>query len=736
MRTKAFRSITYLNESLLDDVEADEVVDNDKPAAEYEFIFYFNSDKSPEIVIDTFFGSVMEPALNRMKSSGILDSWDFNRENGRVNDFPLIDLFTYCMYNTSASSSDMPAFVLSLAVMFPEQEESTEFLGTVSAVLMQYALASGISMDGNMMEAFRRAGDNLVYCVFYEIAKNAMPSVCGEKWVFHCGRDCANSLDLCEKFAGCFVKKAGKLGIMKPVDDAGTRYVAYSFGKDAGNQMMYFIASDGTCLNEFTVVLSAAAHGRFLGNGLMYVDFSGRYKNYLRMDGTTWQDLGYMCDSAFSGGFVSVMRTGADGHAEGNLLDKDGDPLLDEWCKRTERFVDGLAIVVKETRSEWRNERKHNVVDTEGHLLFREWYDDIKFEDTDGEPDAGCKRTVARVRKSGSESPSTFIWNYVDRTGKLLSKEWFNGHCSCMKNGFAELNKITVDGDTVYNYMREDGSLVSEEWFYSVCGWPEDGVFAFSKDGMWQFMDTESGNVMFDGCKFSSVSQIKASDGFRHYVVRMFDGDGYDKKQYCNLVSSDGVMCCGKTDMWEVDYVGNGLVLASKSFRSKKEILKFGKGPVELGRVVSHACRLGDSEYAVVTSVDKYAVIDKDGKPVSDEWFDRIGDNICGGFVEVWSYGTGRYIEKRMNILSCRTGKLLFGTGETLPCRICGAVPGKVAVVEKQDSVLKYSIFDCNGNMLLDEWTGFRISATDDGGLLKVGPNSYVDCSGKPVSLI
>ncbi len=731
-----FPNVIYaMNENLLDAVEADKVSDEDESVAEYTFLFYFNSDKNPKIVMDTFFGSVMEPALDMMKSRGLLESWDFDRTNGRIEDFPLIGLFMDCMYNESVSSSDMPSFVLSLAVRFPEPEESTEFLGTVSAVLMQYALSSGISMDGNMMESFWRTGDSLVYSVFYEIDKRKTTSGDWEKWVFHCGRDCSNSLDLCETFAGCFVKKSGKLGIVKPVDDAGTRYVVYSFGKDAGNQMMYFIASDGTCLNEFTVVLAVAAHGRFLDNGLMYVDFSGRYKNYLRMNGTTWQEYGYMCDSVFSEGFVSVMRTGADGYAEGNFLDKDGDPLLDEWCKRTERFVDGIAIVVKEMRRDWRTERKHNVVDTEGHLLFKEWYDDIRFEEADGEPDDGCKRTVARVRKSSSGS---LIWNYVDRSGNLLSKEWFDGHCGCMVNGFAELSKITVDGDTIWNYMRENGSLMSKNWFERVLGWPEDGIFAFKskKNGHWQFMDTETGKVMFGGCVFGSVAKNVCADGFRYYVVRTAGSDGKDMNAYCNLVSSDGVMCRDKTDMWDMNYVGNGLVLASKSYFSKKEILKFGKGPVELGRLVSHACRLGDSEYAVVTSVDKYTVIDKDGNLVSDIWYEHISTYMRGGFVEVWSYGDGRHIEKMMNILSCKSGKLLFRTGEELPCRICGAVPDKVVIVEKQDSVLKYNIFDCDGNMLLDEWTDFRICATEDGRVLRVGPSAYVDCSGNTVCLI
>lgn len=731
---KAFRSITYMNESLLDEVEVDKVADEDGPVAEYTFMFYFNSDNNPKIVINTFFGSAIEPALDMMKSRGLLDSWEIDKSIGRVIDFPVIDLFMDCMYNKSASASDTFSFVLSFVVRFLESEESTEFLGTVSAVLMQYVLASRISMDGNMMESFwRTGGDGQVYCVFYDIDKRRIKSGDGEKWAFHCGKDCVNSVDLCGTFAGCFVRNAGKLGFMKPVDDDGKRYVVYGFGKNAGGQRMYFMASDGTCLNNFIVILAAAANGRFLDNGLMHVDFNGRYANYLRMDGTLWLNLDYRCGDRFSEGYVPVLRIYPNGSVESNLLDIDRNPLLNEWYVRTEGFVDGLAIVVRKAGSGRGNKIEHNVVDVEGNLIFGEWYEEVRFEDIDGEPDAGCKRTVARVRKS-KEGNGSFVWNYVDRTGKLLFNEWLEGHCSCMMNGFARLSK-RVNGQTLYNYMREDGSLVSDEWFDDVSGWPECGVFAIkNNDDLWQFIGTDTGDAMFGGCVFSRIDETVAADGFKYYVVRTVEGHGDDKKMYCDLVSADGRMCCENMDMLNLQYVGNGFVLASKSFFNK-ELWKFGEGPVKFGRVVSHACRLGDSEYTVVTSDDKYAVVDRNGKPVYDGWFDRVGDNIFGGFVEVWSYGDDRN-SVRMNILACRTGKLLFGSGENAACWICGAVPDKVVFVEKWESVMKYNAFDCEGNRLLEKWTDFCISYTEDGGLIRVGPSSLVDCSGKPVCLI
>ena len=137
---KQFQNI--INESLLDDVEVDEVVD--ELNVEYKFIFYFKSDRNPKMAMNTFFGSAMEPALRMMKSNGLMDSWDFDMSFRSAVDFPVIGLFMDCMYNDSASLSENNSFVLSFVVRFPEVEESAEFLGTVSAILMQYAFATGM----------------------------------------------------------------------------------------------------------------------------------------------------------------------------------------------------------------------------------------------------------------------------------------------------------------------------------------------------------------------------------------------------------------------------------------------------------------------------------------------------------------------------------------------------------------------------------------------------------------
>jgi len=141
----------------------------------------------------------------------------------------------------------------------------------------------------------------------------------------------------------------------------------------------------------------------------------------------------------------------------------------------------------------------------------------------------------------------------------------------------------------------------------------------------------------------------------------------------------------------------------------------------------------GDSEYTLVASKDsKHNIVGKDGKQVSDEWFDGIG--YCkDGFAVCW---TGKGEGRVLNVVVCKTGKMLFGPEGLGINKIYVAVPDRLVIVEAWISnTLKYNIFDCDGNRLLDKWTEFRIMPLDNG-LMRVGPASYVDYSGKVATII
>ena len=712
------KKIYMFNESLLDDVEVDEVVDDDgnevEQTVQYRFVFNFESGRKTQQTKNIFFNSAMEPALSRMKNMGLLLSWSFNKKLGKLGDFPNIDAYLYSMYSDADEALNVTV-TLSVDVSIDVSSENADTLVSIAAYMMQAVLMSNLFINDGMRMAFWNTDSNkFVYSVCY----------CKDKWLFYCGHNGYIYPISCEKLAGCFVRIARRLRLMEPVDEAGTRYVAYSYGKSNTDQLMFVIASDGKCLANYEVELVTANNGKYLDNGLMHVKFSHRYENYLKMDGTKLSsDDFFTCSETFSEGYARVIRHNQRSQSEANLIDKDGNLLLKDWYANVENFSDGLAIISKQM-SNANSHNTKNFIDKSGKPVFSEWYKDIDFDDADN-----GRRTVARVICRSADGSCKY--NYMNRNGKPLLGEWLSGSCGVMRNGFAMVCEFK-DNQNRYNYMREDGSLVSKEWFRLVVGWPECGIFAFAVPNFdWQFRETDSGKLLFGGAAFDKVLCRNEKDGFMYYDVSVSSADG--KKQYNNLISADGVMCCDKTDSWDVNYAGNGFATVRKEFVGETVLWKWGKGPVKLDKTITGASMLDDSEYTLVTSNDcKHKIVDKDGKPVLDEWFDNIG-HYKDGFIVGWK---GKGEDVVANVVVCKTGKKLFGPEGFSVNKIYAAVPDRLVIVESWFSnTIKYNIFDCDGNRLLDKWTEFRIMPIDNG-LLRVGPASYVDCSGKVATLI
>lgn len=717
---RSFENDIYmLNESLLGKVDADEVVDDETVDAEqtvtYRFMFSFESDKKSQQVKNVFFGSAMEPALERMKSRGILVSWSFNKKLGKLGDFPNIDAYSYCLYGVDAVEAFKSSFTLSVDVRIDASAENADTVVSIAAHMMQAVLMCGLFTGNDIRMAFWNVDIKFVYSVCYSSSG---------KWLFSYGYGSVTVS--CEKLAGCFVRIARILGLMEPVDEAGTRYVAYSYGESNTDQFMFVIDSDGKCLANYEVELvdGDAENGKYLENGLMYVKFSRGHENYLKMDGMKLSpDDFFTCSKTFSDGYARVTRLNQDRCSESNLIDKDGNLLLKDWYADVEDFSDGIAVITKRMPDS-NDKNNKNFIDKSGKPVLSEWYKDIDFDDADN-----GKRTVARVMRRSADGSCKY--NYVNRKGERLLGRWISGSCSVMRDGFAEVCEFD-NNRYRYNYMRDDGSFVSEKWFGAVCGWPECGLFAFANlECGWQFRETDSGKLLFGGTVFRKVNRNVTDDGFMYYDVSVSSADG--KKRYNNLISADGVMCCDKTDSWDVSYIGNGFATVQKEFIGDTVLWKWGTGPVKLDRKISGASMFGDSEYTLVVSKDsKHNIVDKDGKQVSDEWFDGIG--YCkDGFAVCW---IGKGEGKVANVVVCKTGKMLFGPEGLNINKIYAAVPDRLVIVESWFSnTLKYNIFDCDGNRLLDKWTEFRIMPLDNG-LMRVGPASYVDNSGKVATLI
>lgn len=753
---RRFLNDTYvLNETLLDKVETDEVNDETNgygQTAEYRFMFHFNfrREHGIHIIDNIFISTCMEPVLEMLVSRGIVSSWSLDDKSCDQDEFPLIEDYAQRMYGMSAHVAYYKkAVVRSVRVRIPADEENAECLCEIAARMMQYVIASGVSDNGFVRMAFHKIGDDnhphhyINYCVFYDS---------GNKWIFHCGKNGNNENWSSSRLAGCFIGIARTLGIMEAVDDKMSRYVAYSFGKNRGDENMFIIDSGGNVLEQYIVDIANVVHGKYLDNGLMYVKLEEKRVNYLKMDGSMLIDGNLAIGSKdFHDGYAAVGRETGNKWREYNLIDRSGKPLLDKWYWYVNDFVDGLALVTRLFGGDSTDSKiKMNVVDTSGKFIFREWYDSIVYDSSDGQPADSCRRDVAMVADNGKDgdiyrcnyidrSGRLHRCNYIDRSGKLLLGKFILGDCDVMKNGFAKLCR-SEGTDKTYNYLRSDGSLVSEDWFKGVCGWPEHGVFAALvqyEDGLsrWVFRSSETNEVLFGGTAFWSVCTKSRNDGFHYYKVTLNDPKHMSRK-LCNLISADGVMCCSGSGFMQVQYMGNGFasVLMSAEYRVML-LLKWGSNGVVIDRNVIGMEEFSDG-YAKVRSLEsKYNFIGEDGKLVSSVWFEQVFEVSHGGFAVVRMTSDSASV----GVLACKSGNIIFDckSSKMALIHIYAVVADELVIVEAVDrgSNVVYNMFDADGNKLLDEWTRFRI-ADAGSGIVKVGPASYVDYSGKTISLI
>ena len=726
--------IYALNESLLDDIEADEVADEEAvQSAEYRFMFHFKCDYVAAVVKNVFFNTAMEPALGRLKSMGLVESWKFVRKYGKAEDVPNLSLYAGIVENSKDLKHTYgKSAVLSVDMMIPESAENADDIMTIAVFMFQYALGCKLDSNGGLRMAFRKHESETVYDIFFEK---------GKRWAFHCGINGRNLDISSKKLAGMFIRKARNLGFMEAADDARSRFIAYTFGSGDDYKLCMF-DSGGNCLfshkvEPYRAGTVSSGFGKFNEYGLLLVRFSVTDKNFLRMDGSKLTSDDFDSDfTEFWDGYFQISRKDKNGVTRYNLIDKDGNMLLGEWCTYVGNFVDGIAII-------WKDDVNHstrtarNFIDKSGKPVLSEWYDYINFESVGTpilkqEPD--FKRSVARIGKYDRDRKALY-YNYADRTGKFLLKDWIRGDCGVMENGFAKLCRFTEDGDaktSKYNYMRADGSLVSEEWFDELAGWPERGMFAARTGKDWAFMDTGTCKVLFGGTVFEKVDTKSGEDGFDHYEVRT---EPYSSYGFANLISPDGTMCCDKMEYVSVNYVGNGFADVRRKAFGKDILWKWGEGPVELGKELSSIAGFRGN-YARVFSYKQKNLIDADGNLVSDTWFGYIGD-IDGGFAGVMVESEEAGKSDVWDLLACKTGVLIFGgSGTTQINRHYAISPDEVVAVQSvRDNRFVYNMFDADGNQLLGEWTDFPIESAGDG-LVRIGPNSYADYSGNIASFV
>ena len=165
-----------------------------------------------------------------------------------------------------------------------------------------------------------------------------------------------------------------------------------------------------------------------------------------------------------------------------NLIDTNGNLLSKQWFDYISSFKNSFAKVMLKG--------KLNLIDVNGKLVYQQWFDNIY----------GFENGFARVELNNK-------WNLIDVNGNFISEHWFDG-IGYFENGFVKVklnnkwNFIDVNGNFIYkqwldwisefkngfaqvmlnnkwNFIDVNGKLVSQKWF--------DGIGNF-KNGFAQVM--------------------------------------------------------------------------------------------------------------------------------------------------------------------------------------------------------------------------------------------------------
>ncbi len=297
-----------------------------------------------------------------------------------------------------------------------------------------------------------------------------------------------------------------------------------------------------------------------LNDKFNFIDKSG---NYL---------LDKWCDRAneFSEGYATIYY---DDQGGWNLIDKSGNLILDKWYERVDTFKDGYCVVRDDNRrfnaidksgnyvfpswlhdaiqvagegyfSIWKHNRNNvevNCINKSGKYLFKHWYNFLgdfsngyalverrrgntsECNFINKSEECLLKDWVSNARAVregyGSVFNESLGWNFIDSSGKYLSKEWFKNTHGGFYDGFAAV----MNDNSRWNFLKKSGDYLSELWFDDVHDFNYGNSCTIVQlEGKYNLID-KSGKLLFrqwaDVCHFLyDGGFVAAIDGQKYFI--------------------------------------------------------------------------------------------------------------------------------------------------------------------------------------------------------------------------
>ena len=695
-----------INESLLDDVEVDEVRDEDSAGTEYgknfsfelSFVIMSGTDAQMKKSLESRFGNYMDSLVESNKISSYSFGYDAGKKRKREK-----RKFTI---NVQFESSEHDAF--------------DSIVAYSAAIMIGYEKCNYI--EGQMfLEVFtEKETSRFVFVIdcthnFYRQLKRRV-NIVG----FDVYKDIFGGNDNLESASG-LVKKLIHYGVLLPMDEGNSRYFIYLIG----NAKLCVFDRDGVGVYEkdITKVAFGGLEEKYNKYGLMRFAFGkiGGPYNIINIDGETLFKDNMPFIDLWDRGFI-IEKNGSNYRI---LLDEQGNVYSKhEISTIRTSYTDGTLLVKLNVN----DDNDLNLMDNHGNFLFEKNFhsigDDLDYATV-------CQSIAGKKSYNYIDRAGNYIWKGIknkDYKGKEIWSDtnWFKS-CENFRNGFV---KVAYDNNKT-NFMDSDGNLVSKTWHTDVKGYPEAGTYAYYDDidKEWHIVDIPTGKDLFGyGFKKCEMpAEYQCEYEMKIYRVEMATPEG---KSVYNSVNADGNFISNEwSDVHRIVCISDDIFSITKEIHNviNMKLVKMD-GTVLVDYVPWELDRYEDGVIVVRKYVGNnayYNIVKEDGTIFSDVWFYKL-DIMRDGFVSV-TYNKGGF----SNIYTIEGKKLLDMPINIQKCEVL--VPNKLVLV--MDKNFKANVIDNEGKPLFSEWFSEQVEKYSDE-LLKIGNIGLIDYDGNYASCI
>ena len=720
-----FQKIYMLNESLLDDVDVDEVVDSaDDEYGERirielsletpRYYLKIESLKNVKQFLKTQFGygiiedmkvdTYVKYNANNSKDSSEIIVW-FNASNFTLDVFSsfLVKIF-------SIIANEQSYFSLVVNKVGKQVFEKNFSFSRVS-------FGSKFQMRISNLESYKLIFPNFSYkTIIFDIVRTAI-----------------------------------QCKLLVALDEEARLYrLWFDKGNDESSCMM--VRADGTIL--FELEQTHLTDSEVFHSGCLKIFEKDKGYNYIDRDGNYLSKGVYYSEaSGFNGYGLAIVKTNnSDGRY--SIMDTSGNFITKEEYVTISDFKDGIAIVCKNIDGSY----KHNLIDTNGNLLLKDWVEYCnndngyckvedgntkKIFDTNGKflfdcshyrdivyANDGCWKVFRNEDKR---------WNLVDCSGNLLLKEWFDDIYS-FYCGFAIVLKTGVG----VTFIDKTGKFICKNkrrkpiWFETCSLFDEEGnaiVVNKEDNELVNFID-RNGNFLSDEWFFNYNNvHLNSTCPFRNGFAGIYKQNEYGDF-ISNFIDRNGNILVEEWfDRIVKNFDESGYAVIYQNNRNKI-VDKTGKIiEIKTRRELSNIENFENGIASVTDSKNKDNFIKSDGSLVSREWFYRTGlfvGNVCKVYKHerTLNGGSGSEVHNYMDI----NGNLLFNDWIDYQRYSDREIDDVVILKNKRDC--EYNMITSEGKFLFDKWTLDVIDCVSPN-IYRIGfGKSYVDNEGNYINII